>query len=313
MVKRRSQVSVLLINTYEFWCWWCDVMLLCLQPDHPITCQVSNLYTTCMYCMYFVYVCVLVDKKYEKNPSLGSETLKCIFKKMTIFVLLVHPRGLTFWETAKLKVFPEPPDRDVRSLCSLISHPYLPHVNFSFIFLSPVSSLVSEKGKPGWGSDLCQCWQTWHCARDKTVSRQQFIREKHVGQDDLFWMWYLVTLFVRLYGNWLWSCISVLFMFVDQTPGTIVIRTGIHEPLIKRRVSTRIGEWQENIIVVCVTLSGGTGSWELAYIMAIVSREVMYGNRLCIPGTKVSMHSQPLILVETVTICWPKTGSSSCE
>jgi hypothetical protein len=42
---------------HEFWCWWCDVMLLCLQPDHPITCQVSNLYTTCM---YFVYVCVLV-------------------------------------------------------------------------------------------------------------------------------------------------------------------------------------------------------------------------------------------------------------
>ena len=120
-----------------------DVMLLCLQPDHPITCQVTNLYTTCM---YFVCVCVLVCwQEIWKNPSLGSETLKCIiiFKNEN-FVLLVHPRGLTFWETAKLKVFPEPPDRDVRSLRSLISHPYLPHVNFSLIFLSPLSHPVME-------------------------------------------------------------------------------------------------------------------------------------------------------------------------
>ena len=99
--------------------------------------------------------------------------------------------------------------------------------------------IASEKGKPGWGSDrggiigLCQCWQTWHCARDKTVGCRQFISEIRADQDDLFWMWYLVTLFVRLYGDWSWRWISVLF--VDRTLGTIVIWTGIHEPIIKRR------------------------------------------------------------------------------
>ena len=137
--------------------------------------------------------------------------------------------------------------------------------------------IASEKGKPGCGSDLCQCWQTWHCARDKTVSRRQFIRETRVDQDDTFWMWYLVTLFVRLYGDWLWSWISVLF--VNRTLGIIVIRTGIHEPIIKRRVSTLIiGERQENIIVVCVTLPGGTGrfcrctAWGLACVMSLVGK-----------------------------------------
>ena len=142
--------------------------------------------------------------------------------------------------------------------------------------------IASEKGTPGWGSDrdgiigLCQCWQTWHCARDKIVSRRQFIREKRAGQDDPFWSFHLVTLFVRLYGNWLWSWISVLF--VDRTPCTIVIRTGIQEPIIKRRVSARIGERQENIIVVYVTLPGGTGSfcrctaWVLAYVTSLVGK-----------------------------------------
>ena len=108
--------------------------------------------------------------------------------------------------------------------------------------------IASEKGKPGWGSDrdgiigLCQCWQTWHCVRDKTVSHRQFSREIRADQDDPFWMWYLITLFVRLYGDWLWSWISVLF--VNRTLGTIVIWTGIHEPIIKRRVSARTARKQ---------------------------------------------------------------------
>ena len=43
----------------------------------------------------------------------------------------------------------------------------------------------------------------------------------------------------------------------------------------------------------------------------VASRDVMSGNRLCIPGTNVSTSSQPLILMETASIRRPKTGSSS--
>ena len=99
-------------------------------------------------------------------------------------------------------------------------------------------------------------------------------------------------------------------MFIDRTLGTIVIQTGIHESIIKRRVSAGIGERQENIIVVCVTLPVyGVGT----RLRNVASREVMSMNHLCIPGTKVSTPSQPLILVETASIRWPKTGSSSRE
>ena len=45
----------------------------------------------------------------------------------------------------------------------------------------------------------------------------------------------------------------------------------------------------------------------------VASREVMSGNRLCIPGTNISVPSQLLISVETASIRWPKTGSSSHE
>ena len=64
-----------------------------------------------------------------------------------------------------------------------------------------------------------------------------------------------------------------------------------------------------------VTLLGVTGSF-CRYgvgtrLRNVASREVMSGNHLCIPGTNVSMPSQPLILVETALICQPKTGSST--
>ena len=101
----------------------------------------------------------------------------------------------------------------------------------------------------------------------------------------------------------------MLFMFVDRTPGTIVIRTGIHDPIIKRRVSPnrRTARKQNLCLFVCLLLVHGVGT----RLRNIASREVMSGNRLCIPGTNVSTPSQPLISVETASIRRPKTGSSS--
>ena len=162
-------------------------------------------------------------------------------------------------------------------------------------------SITQKKKKTRLGSDLCQCWQT-HCARDKTVSHQQFIKKKRVGQDYPFWMWYLVTLFVRLYGHWLWTCISVLFMFADRTPGTTIIRTGINEPIIKRRTSARTSKKTSLLSVSCC--AGRNRQLLPVYGMGtrlrnVTSQKVMSRNRLCIPGTNVSMPSQPLLSVET--------------
>ena len=76
----------------------------------------------------------------------------------------------------------------------------------------------------------------------------QFIRGKSEGEDDPFWMWYRVTLFVRLYGNWLWR--------------------------------------QQKIIVVGVTLPGRTDcrcQWTV--VVYFTCCEVMSGYHLCIPRT----------------------------
>ena len=83
----------------------------------------------------------------------------------------------------------------------------------------------------------------------------------------------------------LWSWISVLF--VDRTPGTIGIRTGILKPITKRRVSARIGERQENIIICIVTLPGVTGSrFRCTAWLYLTLCEVMSSYSLCIPATE---------------------------
>ena len=113
------------------------------------------------------------------------------------------------------------------------------------------------------------------------------------------WMWYHVTMFVQLYGDWLWSWISV--MFVDRTLGTIVIWTGIHEPIIKRRVTARTARKHN----CCLCHAAGQNRQILpvygvgTHLRNVASREVMSRTRLCIPGANVSMPSQPLIFVET--------------
>ena len=145
-----------------------------------------------------------------------------------------------------------------------------------FLFLLNLLKVIDHclrKRKPRLGSNrdgiigLCQCWQTWHCARDKTVSRRQFIREIRADQGDPFWMWYLVTLFVRLYGDWLWSWISVLF--VDRTLGTIVIWTGIHEPIIKRHVSARTARKHNCCLCHAAGRFWRCTAWVLACVMLL--------------------------------------------
>ena len=97
-------------------------------------------------------------------------------------------------------------------------------------------------------------------------------------------------------------------MLFDRTPGTIIIRTGIHEPIIKRRVSVRIGERQENLFFVCHAAGRNRQLLQVygvgTRLRNVASREVMSGNRLCIPGTNVLTPNQPLISVETASIRW---------
>ena len=90
-------------------------------------------------------------------------------------MLLVHPRGLTFWETAKLKMFlggaygtPEPPDRDVRSLRSLITPLFAPCKCFLYFSLSPVSSLINDNPEVSQMSR----WNTLWCLMFPLSTRQ---------------------------------------------------------------------------------------------------------------------------------------------
>ena len=108
-------------------------------------------------------------------------------------------------------------------------------------------------------------------------------------------------------------------MFIDRTPGTIVIRTGIPERACHQTPHGCLNRRTARKHNCCLCHAAGRNRQLLPVygvgtrLRNVASREVMSGNRLCISGTNVSTPSQPLISVDTALIRQPKTGSSSRE